>query len=244
MTRPAAFTIVRNEADFLPLWLRYYGRFADTFVVDHESDDGSTAGPGNIIPAAHPTTDDAEWLAETARRYQRELLGRGYAPVVYTDVDEFLVPAPARAPDLGAYLGHAPAPVVTATGFDVCWAPADPPLDLARPVLAQRPRWQPNPAFFNKPLIGRVPLDWTIGMHHLRGGAEPPPDPGLYLIHLHYADRELAWDRLRRRMRGRTPDPGPWSGQNKTTDRAAFDREFDAVVRGAAPIPAGLRDLF
>ena len=36
----AAFTIVQNEPDWLPVWLRYYSRHFDArdlFVLDHDS---------------------------------------------------------------------------------------------------------------------------------------------------------------------------------------------------------------
>jgi hypothetical protein len=44
MRKIAAFTMVKNEKWFLPIWLNYYTKFIDErdiYVLDHASTDGS-----------------------------------------------------------------------------------------------------------------------------------------------------------------------------------------------------------
>ena len=59
----AVLTMVYNESVFLPIWLRYYSRFfapEDIYVLDHQSDDGSTNGGGFVrVPLEHETTTTA-----------------------------------------------------------------------------------------------------------------------------------------------------------------------------------------
>lgn len=243
MSRRAVFTIARAEHLWLPVWAAYYARaFApeNTFVLDH----GGTAPAGPFVRRRvdRPRSDDVPWLLETVSAFQRELFGRGYEVVVFAEADEFLLPDPAHYRGLADYLDRLAGPAARATGYDVCWAPADPPLDPARPILRQRPRWHQNPLFFDKTLISRTPLEWVIGFHHTLP-RDAPADPRLVLAHTHYADREAAWARLAARHAGAPPDPGPWSGQNKPADRAEFDADFARVTPGARPIPERFLDL-
>src|SRR4029078_6916324 len=58
----AVLTIAQNESLFLPVWLGYYSRFFnpdDVYVLDHDSDDGSTAAGDFVrIPISHEPLDN------------------------------------------------------------------------------------------------------------------------------------------------------------------------------------------
>ena len=250
----AIFTMVRNEPVFLPLWLRHYGRtHADLFVLDHQTDDGSTSWPdvrrqATVLPVTNPTTDDADWMLRTVEAEQRRLLGE-YEIVVYAEADEFLVPDPNHYASLGEFIARRRAALpLTASGFETCDAPDAPPLaspfdawwqhpvvrEPAQTPLAGR-RWLRNDRY-DKTLISSSPLSWEVGFHRLR---DVPmfPDPGLFLLHFHYADREYGWRRIEERMRRMPPAPGDLGFQNKYRNRADYDRNFDRATGGASLVP-------
>jgi hypothetical protein len=201
--RGAAFTIVQNEADFLPLWLDYYGRHfeaADIYVLDHDSTDGSTAeldGRCNVVALHRDRSFDHVWLKSAVEAFQTFLL-RSYEAVLFAEADEFVVADPSRYEGLGAYVDALDGPAACCTGFNVVHYPADEPeaLDLGRPVLGQRRYWHRSPGF-SKRLLSKVPLAWTVGFHLEANVPEVLPDPSLYLVHLHRADYELCLARHR-----------------------------------------------
>lgn len=233
----AIFTLARNETVFLPLWLRYYSRTgANLFVLDHESTDTVvTDVPFECVPVANPTTDDAGWMLRTVETFQRQLL-RDYGTVIYAEADELL--APVDGAPLRRYLDARPLPdAITATGFDICDRGGPPDYTTLR-----RCGWRRNDRY-DKTLIARRPLSWEVGFHRLSDSSAPPPDPALRLLHLHYAWRETAWNRLAARMRDKPPAPGDLGWQNKFADRDLFEIHFDATVAGAVPVPAEVGDL-
>jgi predicted O-methyltransferase YrrM len=227
--RFAVVTMVADEAFFLPIWLRYYRSFADAadiYVLDHDSADGSTDGPGfQRIPVQNPVLDWA-WHVEMVRRQQAALLER-YDVVLCTDVDEIVVPDPAYG-DLGRYVAEFSGDFVTCRGWEVLHDPAtEPALDPLRPVLEQRNRWFRNPAY-SKPLLATVPMPWTGGFHGRTDGLTRD-DPRLFLVHLHRVDFDRCLARHRQRVaRPWVPEQvaGGWGRQNRITDLEAFRTWF------------------
>ena len=81
---------------------------------------------------------------------------------------------------------------VCCLGYEVIHQPeAEPPIDLERPLLAQRGTWYHNP-LYDKPAITRVPMDWVPGFHR-RTDSLNNYDPDLRLIHLHRLDIERCY---------------------------------------------------
>lgn len=123
--------------------------------------------------------------------FNAALLGR-FDVVVLNDVDEIIVPDPARGIPLLDALGRArevgvitPFAVEVVHRFDICPAPIDPD----RPILRQRPHVRVHSSYA-KPCITSVPVRWSVGAHrsdfprlHL--------DETLFLFHLRYLDRDL-----------------------------------------------------
>ncbi len=194
----AAFTMVYNDKVFLPLWLSHYGRAfgADnTFVLDHGSNDGSTEylGAAHVLRVPRDKSFDENHRAILIHRCQAVLL-RHYDVVVFSDADKFLVPDPARFAGLPDFIAQRCQRFVNAVGLDVLHVPdAEDPIDLARPILAQRSYARFSSAYC-KPLISRIPLLWDPGFHACNYPAAIDGD--LLLFHLKRMDKGLAVSRL------------------------------------------------
>ncbi len=191
--RRAAFTIVQNEPVFLPLWLRYYGRYfdaADLYVLDHDSTDGSTDGLGtrcNLVGVHRDLSFDHAWLNGTVTAFHAFLL-RSYEHVLFAECDEIVVANPALFRGLDDYIDRFQDRVARCTGFEVVHYPAkEPALCFDQPVLAQRRYWHAS-RFYCKPLLSSVPMSWSLGFHEATYFPDLQPDPNLFLVHLHRID--------------------------------------------------------
>ncbi len=190
--RRAIFTTVRDEAVFLPIWLRYYSRHfsaRDIFVFDHGSTDGSVAAAQarfgfQHARVDHPLFNDFPWYTAFVEARQRELL-ESYDVVAYAEADEILW----HPSGLRRYLTFFTRDAVRATGWNL-WhdRSQEPDLDPARSILSQRRYWFRNPEY-DKPLIARVPLRYEFGFHQCAECEEIDPD--LLLLHLHTMDYKV-----------------------------------------------------
>jgi hypothetical protein len=192
--RVACVTMTYNEPDMLPLWLRHYAPH-DRFVIDHGSDDGSTdALPCERIRiprSAHDNRRRADFVQDITRG-----LLRYYDAVLFTDVDELVVPDPAEHDSLAAYAEANQAPVTTAIGMNLLHRlHHEGRLAVARPILPQRSFAFPT-ASMCKPVLLREPIVWSPGFHTYNG---PVAFGRLFLFHLAYADRGIAMRRQAKR---------------------------------------------
>nr|WP_321983018.1 glycosyltransferase family 2 protein [uncultured Lichenicoccus sp.] len=174
----AIVTMVYNEADFLPVWIRHYAAQAGSarcYVVDHGSDDGSTDAERlppelNLLRIPRSPQDD-DRRSGFISRFCASLL-TWYESVVYVDVDELLVADPtlhASLIEFAAQLSRDA--VVTAIGLDVVHRPDDEPgLDWRRPVSRQR-RWLRFSSSMCKPVLIRRAVAWAPGLPQYRCGA-------------------------------------------------------------------------
>jgi hypothetical protein len=244
--RAAALTMVRDEAVFLPIWLRYYSRwFApdDIYVLDNGTSDGSTDGGGFVrIPAEHDTVDHT-WMVRRIEALQRELLER-YAMVLVTDVDEIVAPVPERGA-LGEYLDRFDEEWVNCLGYELLHVPEqEPPLRLDRPILEQRSHWFFNDGY-NKAALATVPLTWKPGFHG-RADQHFNLDPDLRLIHLHRMDHGICRERHRTRKRKPWADEDAakgWALHNRISEEAEFDSWFSTDSGFGPAIPIRLERI-
>jgi hypothetical protein len=249
----AAFTIAQNEPVMLPLWLQYHERhFAgrDLYVLDHDSTDGCAeqlAGRCHVIPVHRSTSFDHRWLRATVEAFQSFLL-QSYATVLFTEVDEFVVPDPRHYSGLADYIARMAAPAVRCVGFEVVQQPDEPPLDFDEPILRQRSSWHAS-SDYGKRVLSRIPLAWSEGFHHEYNAPDDPPDPALMLIHLHRVDyqRCLARHRSSAEREWSQEDVARGDGwQNRVVADEEFDRWFYAGPDLDAPrevIPPHLREV-
>ena len=228
--RIAAVTMVYNEPDFLPLWRRHYARLVGAehcHVIDHGSDDGSTAALGAVNRLRLPRSpqDDVR-RARFISRFCAGLL-EWYDWVIYTDVDELLIPDPRLYPDLASFCAGARAEVIYAIGLNLHHLPEEPPLDFSRPLGPQR-RWVRFSGAMCKPALIRRAVNWAPGFHGADAEVTFAP---LYLIHLRWSDRDLG---LRRLTKTRAM---PWADAAAAPWQRAPDHAFEALFSVFASMP-------
>lgn len=200
--RLACVTMAFNEPDMLPLWVRHYSPH-DRFVIDHGTDDGSTARLQveriRIPRSAHDNRRRADFVQD----FTRALL-RYYDAVLFTDVDELVLPDPAEYASLSEYASAHLQPVTTAFGMNLVHRlHVEGRFDPTQPLGSQRGYAFPA-ASMCKPVLVREPIAWTRGFHTWNG---PVSFGRLFLFHLAYFDRTIALRRQakRRNVSGASP---------------------------------------
>lgn len=196
-------TSVRDEAELLPIWLDYYGRelgHDNVIVLDDNTIDGSTDDLPCVRYRIPPGPLKAGWGATRLRLVNglAEGLQAVNDVVIYTDVDEFLVPDPAFHSSLRGYLAaRSDREVVAPLAVEVMHhTHVEPPIDLGRPILSQRSFAKFAPAMC-KPLVRRSTARWRRAFHM---SVSPfSVDPELWMFHLKFADEGL----LRKTARAR-----------------------------------------
>jgi hypothetical protein len=223
----AVLTFVFNEIVNLPIWRRYYGgHFGDKnlFVIDRESNDGSThdLGEVNKIVIPRDAFDDRKKTAFVSS-YQNALL-QYYDAVIYTDCDEIVVPDTAMYADLPEYVARMKDDYVTCIGLNILHIlNQEPPLDLNKPILAQR-HYARFVSATCKTLVSRVPLTWMPGFHGLN--RRPNVDSNLFMFHTKTMDYTIA--SRRQTINNETP----WSDESLAANHGAHHRyELDRFVR-------------
>ncbi len=191
----AAVTMVYNEAEYLPVWLRHSAAqvgMENCYVIDHGSDDGSTDGlPCNVIRIPRSPYDPAK-QSKFNSEFCSSLLN-WFDWVLYSDVDELVMADPKIAPNLREYCRRPLPDVVTAIGLNSIHRPqSEPPLDFNKPLAAQRP-YVCTASSMCKPLLIRKPVVWSPGSHS--SDAELVFDH-LYLFHLRWVDLPYGLKRL------------------------------------------------
>ena len=230
--RVAALTMMYNEPVWAGVWVRHYARqvgAAHCVILDHGTDDGSLDGVAALgvrVERMRRSALDEDARAAVMSEVAATLLQR-FDAVVHSDADELLVADPARFASLAAYAEGAPE-VATAIGLDLQHLPdAEPPLDPAAALGAQR-RWVRFSGAMCKPALIRRPVRWDPGFH---GCDRPRALAPLYLVHLRYADLGAGLDRLRR-----TRAQAFATAETNPHQRVA-DREFETMMRSIAALP-------
>jgi hypothetical protein len=196
----AAFTTVYNDPTFLPIWLRYYGEALggqqNLFVLDHGSDDGSTANLGLANKVRVPRdVFDEDQRCTFVSRFQASLLCY-FDVVIFSDPDEILIADPEKFSGLGDFIKQRCDQFVTAIGVEVQHLPdSEGEIDLTLPILSQR-RHVRFAADYCKTLVSRIPLVWRPGFHSCN--YNPFIDRDLFLFHLKTIDRSLSLELLKR----------------------------------------------
>jgi reversibly glycosylated polypeptide/UDP-arabinopyranose mutase len=247
----AIFTIVHNEGIMLPIWLRYYLKNVDAehlWILDHNTHDGSTS-PDKIPPGVHVRKlyGEAAWMPHhfinrQVELQQQRLFRAGYRCVLFTEVDEIIVPDPLKYPgglkDLfRQYLTEGTdlyqKPVVNMNGYHIVHAfQQEPEIDYTKSILQQRAYWRAD-WLFCKPLLAKVPLRYTVGHHtaFVRGRGEIDAyrgEEGIYLVHLHSLDHHFCVSREKDKYNGSLHHRKP--GEDAFGMNAHVKLSFDEIV--------------
>jgi len=207
----AAFTMVHNEAQLLPVWLSYYQRYFDSlYVLDDRSTDDTIKKckkkyKFEVVPLSQHDFSYLEWRVMTVREQQSKLLSE-YDWVLFSDTDEIVIPDPQKFKGLRDYISQLKKDFVSCTGRVVVHLPEEAPMNFSAPILPQRKKWLDDIASY-KPLLSRVPLRWTKGFHSLEeidsginhDERKKLSDPNLILVHLLRIDLDLYKKRSRDR---------------------------------------------
>lgn len=227
----AAVTMVYNERDYLPRWLNHYScqvGIENCYVIDHGSDDGSTENLGRCSVVRIPRSPyDPHKQSEFNSTFCNSLLS-WYDWVVYSDVDEILLPDPRVAPTLREYCRRPLPEVVTAIGLNVIHLPeAEAEIDPALPVTRQR-----NYVFacssMCKPLLIRRAIHWSPGSHSADADLF---FNHLYMFHLRWYDLPYG---LRRLQRTRSM---PWARTDAGSHQRVEDEGLVRSFEGFAALP-------
>lgn len=200
----AAVCMTYNEPELVPHWVEHYARHVgreNCFILDDGSSDKSTFGLGacNVIRLPRkPYNPGAQ--SEFNSAFCTNLL-HYYDYVLYSDVDEFIIPDPRVAETISEYCRRPLPPVITMIGLNIVHLPnEEPPWDAESPLLAQR-KFVRFVSSMCKPTLVRQPVIWSPGSHS--ANARTIFDH-LYLFHAKFFDlpaslrrlqttREMAW---------------------------------------------------
>lgn len=230
-------TMVRDEAEMLPRWIRHYGAqvgVENLVVLDDNSSDGST---DDLPCTVHRLPALPGPGYERARMTLVSGLAAGflgvYDYVVFVDADEFLVPDPTRHADLPSYLASRPdRDVLAPLALNLVHVPSlEAPLRADEPVLAQRSFAKFAPLMC-KPSLKRVPAGWRWASHGIEAPFEI--DRELYMLHLKFADRD-ALERVTAHRRALVEADGRAKGSSWSRSSEDLLRVFDKVVSDVVP---------
>ena len=237
----AIFTIVKDEPEFLPLWIRHYesqiGTQDDLFILDNQSTEKSVeydTHRDSIIPVFNDEVNHA-WMRDTVTKFQRFLM-QSYEAVLFAEVDEFVFCRDGQS--LHDYAQWMVQDIVWCTGYEVVQQQDEP--TLLHPVYGQllekRSTWY-RTSQYSKPLLTRIPVVWQLGFHDLDfvPAKTRIEDPNLLLVHLHKLDYGIAQSRHARFSSRKWAEADLRAGhgfQNRYTGdqlKSWFDQNVDAI---------------
>ncbi|KMW58551.1 hypothetical protein AIOL_003528 [Candidatus Rhodobacter oscarellae] len=196
----AILTMVRGDHHWARKWIAHYRqhveRLKDIYVIIHGEDEELEQIFAGCSVMSVPLRGTGLENFERRRLDCEHFLIRGlqayFQCVLMVDIDEFVMPAPGDGRALAEFLAdrHDGEMVRSALGFEVLHGleEDEAPLDLAQPVLGQRP-WVYCNAQYSKPCA--FYFNFGGATHHRVWGAPWVIDPDLLLFHLRYCDRDL-----------------------------------------------------
>lgn len=202
----ACFTIIQHEPAYFPIWLRHYSQNfppEHIHVLHHLLPDDLQIHEWNeqyrYLKQTYGFSDreirndasfDHEWLRLQVMGEQARLLSE-YDAVLFSEVDE-IIATTAPGGDLARFAADRldSSDFVVFDGYEVVQKlDEEPPIHWGERLLEQRRYWY-NSSTYSKPLLSKIPLNWSWGFHACAECTVPYRyrDPEGVLIHLHKLD--------------------------------------------------------
>jgi hypothetical protein len=197
--KAAVFTIVKNESYFLPKWIKHYQQYfdkADIYVLDHQSNDGSTEDLSvNVVPVINELAFDHQWLVETVQNFQIKLF-ESYEVVIFAESDELLYTLDKPLNEMiDDFISDQGQQLVTCVGYEVKQdLDNEATIMYTDKIFKYRDYWYRSAFHYDKTLISKIPLNWVWGFHDTIGHAKNYAY-SLHMVHLHRCDFELMLER-------------------------------------------------
>jgi hypothetical protein len=207
--RSAIFTITRHDI-FLEVWLENNTpQFTDSYVLFHQNEindeDLALCKRYGAIPIQIFRDDECSWswITDTVNKFSAFLLN-SHRAVAYADIDEIIVDPTGRLQDFDSLDDF-----VRFVGIEVIQDATEAPLDWNKPVGGQRHFVYSSTNVCKVGLKKRSSYLWDNGQHklvtepyelfvgHIR--ELPNLHRRIYLVHLHYFDKETALKRSQAR---------------------------------------------
>lgn len=253
----AVFTIVKNENYFLPKWIKHFSKYfdkSDIYVLDHQSDDGSTSNLDvNVIEVFNELAFDHQWLLSVVESFQYKLLDE-YECVLFCEIDELLYSTDKPLNELiDDFLKDSKSEYITAHGYEIKQEESEPSISFDDEIIKNRNYWFSS-WNYSKTLLSKIKLNWVWGFHYARIIKEKymwdennimernfinhttGNDYNLYLIHLHRCDFNLMFERHEIRSKWKQKFDGG-GNHNRTSDIQKLKDYFNDISNKVELIP-------
>tara|TARA_R110000868_G_scaffold20153_12_gene85658 strand:- start:2800 stop:3696 length:897 start_codon:yes stop_codon:yes gene_type:complete len=201
----AIFTIVRND-NFLEMWLiNNAPQFMHVYVLFHQVEikkkerELCAKYGASILQIYNESTCCWSWITDTINKFATWLMN-SYLVVAYTDIDEIIVDPKGKLQNLNCLNDF-----VRFVGLDVIQEDDEKDINWDKPIMQQRRAVYCSTNACKIVLKKRAAYRWDSGQHKLIGEPYeilygpirdlPNLDPYIYLVHLHYFDRNNALER-------------------------------------------------
>lgn len=243
----AAFTIVKNEFVFLPIWYKYYKEQLgekNVFVYDNNSLEPcylNGVKPYNYEVLDSEYAFDHGWLRSTAFAIMFHLLLH-YDYVICTDADEILIPDANKYGSIyygsmHEYVSKHQKEILYSTGYEVLSKKDSPPIDFSDFLLKQREKWVKLRNFY-KPVISSVPIKKMYSDYNCAANG----DPDLYLVHLNRIDFATALERNRCEREYKW-NPSTLAKTDGWQHRIQNDKEFEEYFKAVKKVGGKVVDI-
>lgn len=237
-------TIANQEYEMTPIWLSYYRQFfsdEDIYYLNNSElsmeDLHIPSGINFInIKETNPTRETHFYLRDSVQEYTNRLLEE-YEYCIFAEIDEIIVPNPKIYKTFNdIYINRN----VKVTGFHVLHSPDEPPYNPSSKILKQRKKWKRD-AQFDKVLILNSPVQYDLGFHFCKPDVVNKND--VFLVHLHYFDKEILLKRLNRSRNFKWQNDNPLSGwQNRCSDAKVMEH-FNKMLSSSTCIDSSIQDF-
>jgi len=197
--KTAAMVRFSHSKRLLEMWLKYYSRYFDdlyVFACELEGYDVYDEMGGLDKKYKFEIIGSDKIYSVQAHQAvfdkQEELL-RDHEWVIYTDIDEFVIPS-SKYKDLREFMENTKRKQAFCMGYEVFMGEGENLIDYGKPpILKQRKYWYRDiTGTYNKPVLSRIKSDWSVGFHKLLDMSDEDVKKidrtGLYMVHLKHID--------------------------------------------------------